>query len=205
MRPTTEIQEKDAKRRGVTSIEFVLVATFFYVPMIVGVLTTGFSLVRAMQAIEITRDAGHMFGEGIDFSLQNNQNILTGQIGAALGMTANNGNVTGGSSGSGVIVLSLLTEIGATQCTGCTNLNHVVVTRRIVIGNNTLYKSPYGGAMTIDSSTGDVQNYLTDSNARADNFSNILSLTAGQMAFLSESYFVPGPWSGASAYNYAVF
>ena len=197
--------KRDSKQRGVTSIEFVLVATFFYVPMIVGTLTTGFSLVRAMQAAEITRDVGHMFGKGVDFSIQSNQNIVVNQIGAPLGLSGNGGNVTGGTSGSGVIVLSLVTEIGTAQCTSCANLNHMVVSRRIVIGNKSLYSSPYGGAMTIDSSTGDVQNYMTDPSARADNFSHLLSLNAGEMAFLAESYFVPSIGTGPNAYNYVIF
>lgn len=194
-----------SKRRGVTSIEFVLVATFFYVPLIVGTLTTGFSLVRGMQALELTRDVGHMFGKGVDFSIQSNQNIVVNEIGAPLGLTGNGGNVTGGTLGSGAIVLSQVTQIGAAQCTSCANLNHTVIARRIVIGNKTLYTSKYGGAMTIDSSNGDVQNYMTDPSARADSFSNILSLNAGEMAFLAESYFVPGVVPGVNAYNYAVF
>ena len=188
-----------------TSIEFVLVATFFYVPMIVGVVTTGFSLVRGMQAVEITRDVGHMFGKGVDFSIQSNQNIVVNQIGAAMALSGNGGNVTGGTSGSGVIVLSALTAIGSGQCASCANLNHTVVIRRIVIGNKNLYRSPYGGAMTIDSSTGDVQNYLADTSAQADSFSSRLSLNSGEMAFLAESYFLAQGPMGAPAYNFAIF
>jgi hypothetical protein len=188
-----------------------MVASFYFIPMILGTMGIGFSLVRAMQAIEITRDAGHMYAKGVDFSLQANQNLVVNEMGAPLNLQGNGGNVTGGTSGSGVIILSTITYVGTAQCTSCANLNHYVVSRRIVIGNHTLYTSAYGGAMPIDATSGDEDTYTTDTTARADNFSSLLTMTAGQTAYLVESYFVnsgvsiPGLTSQMGMYNYAIF
>jgi hypothetical protein len=213
---TASRKRDDVRRRrgaasGVTSIEFVLVASFYFIPMILGTMGIGFNLVRAMQAIEITRDAGHMYAKGVDFSQQANQNLVVNQMGAPLNLQGNGGNVTGGTAGSGVIILSTMTYVGTAQCTSCANLNHYVVSRRIVIGNNTLYTSGYGSGMTIDATSGDVQNYTTDTHARADTFASLLSLTGGQTAYFVESDFVapglsiPGLTSQMGTYNYAIF
>src|SRR6266851_10073340 len=69
-----------------------------------------------------------------------------------------------GTSGNGVVVLPTLQKIGAAQCPGCNNVGHVVVMRRIVIGNNSLFQTNYGSPTSslIDATTGYVKNYSSD-------------------------------------------
>jgi hypothetical protein len=84
--------------------------------------------------------------------------------------------------------------------------------RRIVVGNNTNYTTPYGAPNSgIITSNGDVTNYSGDVTARADNFSNVMTLSDGEITYLSESYFrapdlaVPGLYNGLASYQYAIF
>jgi hypothetical protein len=196
--------------RGSAMIEFILVASMFLVPLLVGIFTYGFAVLRSVQVVQINRDVGHMYSRGVDFSTQANQNLLSGQLANGLNIAANSGNVTGGSTGYGEIVLSTLTAVAST-CS-CTNSGHVVVMKRIVIGNNTNYTTPYGSpSPSLITSTGDVQNYSSDTSARADNFGNLMTLNSGEIAYLAESYFrapdlaVPGLYSGLASYQYAIF
>jgi hypothetical protein len=194
--------------RGSTMIEFILVSSMFLVPLLVGIFTYGFAVLRSVEVVQFTRDVGHMYSRGVDFSQQANQNLLSGQLANGLNIAANSGNVTGGSTGYGVVVMSTFTKVAPT-CT-CNNSGHVVVMRRIVIGNNTNYTTPYGSPGTI-ATNGDIQNYSSDTTARADNFSNLMTMTDGEIAYLAESYFrapdlaVPGLYSGLSSYEYAIF
>jgi len=202
--------------RGSMMIEFVLVSSLFLVPLIIGTFTYGFALVRSSEAVELTGDIGYMYSKGVDFSVQANQNLFgasggnTPSLGQGLSIVANSGNVTGGSSGNGVIVLSTLTKIGSTSCGGCNNAGHVVVMNRVIIGNNTEFTTGYGTPGSINAN-GDVPNYLTDTSARADNFGNLMTLTDGQIAYLAESYVtapdlaVPGVFGGLATYQNAIF
>lgn len=194
--------------RGSTMIEFVLVSSMFLVPLLVGIFTYGFAVLRSVEVVQFTRDVGHMYSRGVDFSTQANQNLLAGRLANGLNIAANSGNVTGGSTGYGVVIFSTLTKVAAT-CS-CNNSGHIVVMRRIVVGNNTNYTTPYGSPATI-SSNGDVPNYSGDVTARADNFSNVMTLADGEITYLTQSYFrapdlaVPGLYSGLSSYEYAIF
>src|SRR5271169_5826550 len=144
--------------RGSTMIEFILVSSMFLVPLLVGIFTYGFAVLRSVEVVQITRDVGHMYSRGVDFSTQANQNLLSGQLSNGLNIAANSGNVTGGSTGYGIIVLSTFTSVAAT-CS-CTNSGHIVVMRRIIIGNNTNYTTPYGSPNSgLITSTGDITNY----------------------------------------------
>ncbi len=77
-----------------------------------------------------------------------------------------------------MVVLPTLQKIGAAQCPGCNNVGHVVVMRRIVIGNNSLFQTNYGSPTSslIDATTGYVKNYSSDASDRADGFANLLTL-----------------------------
>jgi hypothetical protein len=204
---------KKSSARGAAAIEFVLVSSFIIVPIILGLFTYGFALIRAMEGVQLTRDVAHMYAEGTDFSKQGMQDLLTQHLAQQLSLQSNAGNVTGGTSGYGVVVLSTLQKIGAAQCPGCNNVGHVVVMRRIVIGNNTLFQTNYGSPTSslIDATTGFVKNYSTDATARADTFANLLTLNNGEIAYMAESYFtapdlaVPGVFSGLASYNNATF
>ncbi len=193
-------------------IEFVLIASLFLVPLIIGVFTYGFAIIQSVEAVELTSDVGHMYSEGVDFSTQANQNLLSTNLAQGLNIVANTGNVTGGTSGNGVVVLSTLTYLTNASCNNCSNAGHVVVMNRIVIGNNSIFTTSYGNPNpTLITTNGDVTNYDTDPTAQADTFSNLMTLNAGQIAYMAESYItapqlaVPGVFSGLATYQNAIY
>ena len=194
--------------KGNAYIEFVLVASFFFVPIVLGMITLGISVVRNFQVNELTRDVGHMMAKGVDFSQQANQNLIVNDLANGLSMQANNGNVTGSSTGNGVLVLSVFESLTA-SC-NCSNAGHIVVVQRIVIGNNTLYTTPFGNPDSINAS-GDVTNYTTDATALADNVSSVITVLPGGLAYMTEGDFsftdlgVVGFITHLGAFNRAVF
>jgi Flp pilus assembly protein TadG len=195
-------------QKGNSYIEFVLVASFFFVPVILGMITLGIAVARNFQVNQLTRDIGHMMAKGVDFSQQTNQNLIVNDLANGLSLQANSGNVTGSTTGNGVLVLSIFENLNS-SC-GCTNSGHVVVVARIVIGNNTLYTSPYGNPASIASS-GAVNNYTTDTSARADNVSSVITLVPGGLAYMTEGDFsfndlgVVGFITHLGAFNRAIF
>ncbi len=200
------------RERGSIMIEFVLIASLFLVPLIIGVFTYGFAIIQSVEAVELTSDVGHMYSEGVDFSTQANQNLLASSLAQGLNIVANSGNVTGGTSGNGVVVLSTLTYLTNATCNNCSNAGHVVVMNRVVIGNNSIFTTLYGNPnASLITSDGDVTNYDTDSSAQADNFSSLMTLSAGQIAYMAESYItapqlaVPGVFSGLATYQNAIY
>jgi hypothetical protein len=196
---------------GSMMIEFVLVSSLFLVPLIVGTFTYGFAIIRSVEAVQLTRDVGHMYSRGVDFSVQANQNLLATSLAQGLNIVANAGNVTGGNKGNGVVVFSTLMMIGAGTC-NCSNAGHVVVMKRVVVGNNTTFTTLYGNPNAgLIANNGDVNNYSSDISARADAFTNLMTLNAGEIAYMAESYFtapdlaVPGVYNGLAAYQNAIF
>jgi len=194
--------------RGNVYVEFALVASFFFVPLILGLITVGIAVLRNFQVNQLTRDVGHMMAKGVDFSQQSNQNLVANDLANGLSLQANSGNVTGSSSGGGVLVLSIFRYLPS-SC-GCANAGHVVVTERIVIGNNSLYTTPFGSPASINGS-GNVQNYTTDTGARADNVLSVISIASGGLAYMTEGDFsftdlgVVGFITHLGAFNRAVF
>src|SRR5262249_36859338 len=115
-------------------------------------------------------------------------------------------------SGNGVVVISTYLM---NNTAGSVNQNHVVVTNRIVIGNNTLYTSVFGNPSpsdiqadgSIDKATAqDI--HMTD---RADNVSNLITLGAGNSVRMVEVYFktiaisLSSVSSGGGHYSRAIF
>ena len=110
---------RKSHEKGNVYIEFVLVASFFFVPLILGMITVGIAVLRSYQVNQLTRDVGHMMAKGVDFSQQANQNLVANDLAGGLSLQANNGNVTGSSSGNGVLVLSTFESL--TSACGCSN------------------------------------------------------------------------------------
>jgi hypothetical protein len=215
-------QPMNHKRRadaGSVMIEFVLVASCFFIPLVLGLMSIGFALTRALQVASLTRDVGRMAVRGVDFSLLPNQELITGSstrpnlppMASGLGMQPNGGNVTGGVSGMGVLVLSTFTRASAT-C-GCDNAGMIVLTRRIVIGNKTLFTSTFGTPTStlVNPSTGVVANYLNEVTARANTFASIVNLSNNEQAHMVESMFsfqdlaIGGLYSNPGVFWRAVF
>ena len=203
--------KQNQRERGSTMIEFTLVSSLFLVPLLIGTFTYGFALIRSSEAVQLTRDVGHMYSRGVDFSTQANQNLMATSLAQGLNVVANNGNVTGGSTGNGVVVLSTLIYLNSGTCSNCGG--HVVVMRRIVIGNNGIFTTLYGNPNPgIIASSGDVTNYMTDASAQADALKNLMpTISDQQIAYLAESYVtapdlaLPGVFGGLATYQNAIF
>ncbi len=163
----------------------------FLVPLMIGSVGVGLSLTRAEQTRQISRDAGHMFARGVDFSLSGNQQMVV-QMAYGLGMTTTGGN--------GVVILTRLLQVGANECTAgglttaqCTNLNQTVITQRLLIGNSSLKTSTAGTppSQYLDSQgVVSAANYLKQTSLRVSNFSTTLALQTGETCYMSEAYFM---------------
>lgn len=177
---------------GSALVEFVF-SGLFWIPLLLGTMVLGLNIIRAIQVTQVCRDAGHMFSYGIDFSQAANQNLLL-DLAQGLNMTTTTGN--------GVIILSAVIYVDSTACaagglqantTSCPNMNQEVFTTRLVVGNSSLHASNFGtpNAGDMDAS-GNIQPsiYLTDTSTRALGFSNLISLSTGETAYLSEMFVV---------------
>lgn len=170
---------------GNAIIEFSL-AMSFSVMLLFGTLAVGINLSKGIQAAQIARDAAHMFASGIDFSKTANKNELI-NITNGTGMTVSGGN--------GVIVLTALRHVFAADCTAaglqanatsCPNYGKDGTLTRVVIGDSTLRTSYYGTPTTVASNGG--VDYLRDTGGGTTNFAAVMTLTAGQVAYVAEVY-----------------
>jgi hypothetical protein len=191
------------REAGTAVLEFVLSTALIIVPLFFGIIVIGLSLILANQVTEVCRDTGHMFAYGVDFSQAASQLLVTQQLAQGLGMTP--------TGGKGVIYLSILTYVDGSSCTGaglqanttnCPNLNQIVVTKRLIIGNTGIHASTFapGIPSSLISSSGAISsaNYLTNASVQAANFAGVINLTAGQYAYVSEMFVNPplgGIWS----------
>jgi hypothetical protein len=203
-----ESMRTNSRERGNACIEFVLVTSFFFVPLVLGMITVCIAVTRDFQVNQLTRDVGHMMANGVDFSQQGNQNLVANDLANGLSVQANQGNVTGSTTGNGVLVLSIFQSLPS-SC-GCTNASHVVLVDRIVIGNNTLYSSAFGSPASINPD-GSIANYTSDTGARADNVSSVITIASNGMAYMVEGDFafkdlgVVGFITNLGAFNRVVF
>jgi len=176
---------------GTAGLEFAL-STVFWVPLLLGTSVFGFSLIRAIQVTQITRDAAHMHAFGLDFAQTANRNVLL-RLAHGLNVSATGGN--------GVFLISTVLQIGAAECTAaglvadsanCPNLGRPVFTRRIVVGNAALRASDFGTPnAAIINSAGHITSpdYLTNVSARANGFGSVVAgMADGQVAYLVEGY-----------------
>jgi hypothetical protein len=180
-----------ARQRGSTMIEFCLSAVL-WTTVLMGLSAVGMNLIRALQVEQVCRDAGRMYSAGLDFTLAGNQSLL---IIVATGL-----NVTT-SGGNGVFVFSTVEYIDTPQCaagglggnsSSCPNLDQYVFIQRVVVGNASLLTSPFGTPPAgIIGASGNIvsSDYLTNSSARATGVGSLLSLTGGQVTYLTETYF----------------
>lgn len=176
-------------------------STLFWVPLLLGTMVLGLNLSRSIRVTQLCRDGGHMYAYGVDFSQTGNTNLLL-RLANGLNITAAGGN--------GVIIFSTITYIAASDCTAggltanssqCPNLNYMVITKRLVIGNSALKASAFGTPKAGDAdSSGSIPSskFLTDTTTRATGFSNLITIASGQYAYVSEAYFSSPDydWSG---------
>lgn len=165
-----------------------MMVALFCVPLLLGTTVLGLDLIREMQVTQVARDAGRMYSNGIDFTQSANQSLL---VNLAQGLDLN-----ADGSGNAVVIFSTLMYVDQGACTAaglsgsqCTNENHTVVIKRVVVGNSSIYGTSFSTLTSTDlDSEGNVANYFTNSRAQADSFSSLLSLQSGQYAFMAEMY-----------------
>jgi hypothetical protein len=192
-------------RRGSSGVEFAL-STIFWVPLLVGTFGIGFKLVNANRAQQVCRDVGHMYAYGVDFSQSANQDIAV-NLGEGLGFSK--------TGGPGVLILSVMKMIGSSDCTAsgyvpngttpnttnCPNLNRIVVSQRLYIGNTTLRSSAFvTPSNSLLDSSGNISLVQQVSNTalRSSTFSNLLALASSQVGYLTEAYFTSPDLNGAT-------
>ena len=195
-----------ASERGSALIEFVLATGLLLVPLLLGTVVFGLNLTRANQVTGVCRDAAHMYAYGVDFSQKGNKDLLL-QLAQGLNMTVSGGN--------GVVILSTITYIDDGDCksaglspggAGCENHNKTVFTRRIVIGNRSLFSSAFGtpNSSIVDSSTGqiDMKDFLSNTSAEAAGFkTTIPGLASGQYAYMAEMYVTSPDYSLGNSFG----
>jgi hypothetical protein len=180
--------------KGNALLEFAAVS-IVVIPLFFGMVGAGIQLGRMNEAVQICRDAAHMYARGVDFSQVANQNILV-NLATGTGMTVSGGNA--------VVMMSQISQVYQADCTAagltagqCTNLGNLVFINRLTTGNTALRPSNYGTppAGLIDS-LGNIaaSNYLTNANlavtgSMATELTNAgLTLNDGDIAYLTEFY-----------------
>jgi len=188
------VRNRRRNQKGNALLEFAIVSIVI-IPLFFGMVGVGVNLGHMNQVLQITRDAGHMYAKGVDFSVAANQNILV-NLATGTGFAATGGN--------GVMMFSEVIQVYLADCTAagytssnCTNLNKLVFTNRIVVGDSTIRASNYGTpSSTIVSSNGNIapSDYLTNSSAVVGGtFSSELTtagltLNDGDVAYATEFY-----------------
>jgi len=194
-------------------IEFCLSISLWMV-VLMGLSVVGLNLIQGLQVEQICRDSGHMYSQGLDFTQTGNQSLLL-MLASGLNVTTTGGN--------GVFLFSTVEYIASPQCTGaglaanttsCPNLGQDVFIQRVVVGNSSVFSSKFGTpSASIIGTSGNISSsdYLTDTTARATGFSSVLSLTGGQLAYVTETYFTSTNFnwgsylSGAGVYERSIF
>jgi hypothetical protein len=197
------ISRKRNSRRGSTAIEFALVMMCL-IPLFFGTVAMGITIGRGVEAVQVTRDVGHMYGEGLDFTTNDAQQLTT-QLARGFDLSA---------AGNALLIFSQITTAFPADCTAasvspCANSGLAVFKQRVTMGNTGLKVSAFG---TPPASYMDVlgnitvQNYLSQGSLVANGFANVLVQGDGDVAYVVEGYFQmpnlsflsPG-YSGASA------
>jgi len=208
-------------------VEFALLVPVI-VPLILGTMWIGSTMVRGQQVTQMARDLASMYSRGVNFSSTGGSTSsailtdITQQLGA---LTA---------SGTGVVVFSTLTYVGNSVCASagstygslsplshtakCSNYGKFVFTQQYTQGNKTLRTSNFGTAPAADMDSNfnvAVTTYVTD--AKDVSTFNLLpapqengtdGYQSGQPVYVVEVMFAGSGQAGytqGSNYAYAVF
>lgn len=198
--------------RGSSYVEFAF-AVLVLTPLLLGTTGIGMNLLLAYQTSQLSRDAGHMYARGIDFSQPGDQTVLAG-LGSGVGLGATSGILGAAGTGNAVAVFTTVTYVDDAACqrggyagttgvhtSACKNYGQWVFTQRIVVGNSNLKTTDYGSPITTGtsgvtlSSNGSVSvtDQLTNTNDIATfsainpyNSANGYGLPSGQVIYISE-------------------
>jgi len=173
-------------RRGSTAMEFALVMICL-VPMFFGTVAMGVTIGNGLEATQVTRDLGHMYANGADFTSADAQQLVTS---LAQGFTVT-------STGNAELIFSQISTVFAADCTNasispCTNAGSPVFIQRVVLGNTNLTTSAFGTpSSSYINSQGNIaaSNYMTQTSLVATGFGSVLAQNDGDVAYLVEGYF----------------
>jgi hypothetical protein len=167
-------------------MEFALVI-ICAVPLFFGTVAVGVSLGRAEEAVQVTRDVGHMYANGVDFTSVQAQQLVS-SLGSGFDLSA---------SGNAVLIFSQITTVFAADCTNagvspCTNSGQPVFVQRVTIGNTSLKASAFGTppAQYMDS-LGNIKSsdYMAQGALVANGFGSVIAQNDGDVAYLVEGFF----------------
>jgi len=181
-----------------SSIAMYTLGAIFLVPLSIGVLLVNSNASQNDHVKQISRDVASMYAQGMDFSRSANQTIAL-RVGEGLGMDVR--------AGQGVLILSKIRVVHDTDCqeppaAQCSNKGYAVVTQRYVMGNPALRASSFGTPGNVDPATGNVQNWLNDPSARAQDFP--ANLKPGEFTYAAECY-LTRPESGTGVYSRTMY
>ena len=176
------------KPRGNALVESALVISLVFIPLALGIAVIGLNIVRIIQVNQVNRDAGHMFARGVDFSGSTygllNQAVVFQMAQKLQDKTTN---------GTAVLILSAVEFLDSTTTcpSPCNNLHHVVITKQITLGYSGLRSSSFNNKLqpTSLNADGTVKSPNTDTTAQADGVLTYLTMTDGDVAYVSETFF----------------
>ena len=209
-------------RRGVAVMEFTF-SLLNLIPLLTGILVFGFKLIRSLEMTQVTRDLGAMYLRGVDFRSAVAQTTAA-KLAANFDMTAN---------GTSVVVLSKVKLVTTADCiaansaipvvagNNCVNLNKLIFTEQLKVGNPTAGSSAFGtppvqaagctplGPGTPCIYTVTIKDQGRNTQAQANNFA--MTLLAGEFAYVAEmvnltnEFTIPGVGGGPQVYARAIF
>jgi hypothetical protein len=168
-------------------MEFALVA-IAAVPMLFGTVAMGVTLGRGVQAVQVTRDVGHMYGLGVDFTVPGAQAIVN-KIAEDFDLSAN---------GTAVLIFSQIMTVYQADCNAsgfgaaCGNAGSQVFVQRVVMGNPSLRTSNFGTPpANYIGAKGNIApaNYYQQTTLRANGFGAILAQQQNDVAYVVEGFF----------------
>lgn len=185
------IRTRQAPQAGSVMIEFAISMSIL-IPLFFGMLLAGMTAGRGIQAMQFTRDLGHMYGLGVDFSQTLAQNTVT-TLAQGLDTTA---------TGSGVVIFSQIKLIDQSECTanlitsGC-RVGSYAFSHRLTLGNPSLRPSNFGAPdATLVDTRGNIAPtaYLVNPAAGASNVGSgssamLPTVPPGSQVWICESYF----------------
>ena len=167
-------------RRGAAIVEFTLIM-FPSIVLLFSVIIVGLQLSQQIRASQVVRDAGSMYGRGIDFTHSINQDIAV-RLAQGLGLSK-----TGGTA---ILIFSQVTWLPQATCTAASinpcNGNQHVITHRLTIGNTSVSHGRLGWPNSPDAA-GNVNDYMTNTTAVAT--FPFGQLESGETAYVTEAYF----------------
>jgi len=198
-------------QKGHEMIEFGILAALI-IPLFGGMFYAGLGLIRANQANQLGRDINSLYIKNVDFTTTQGQ-ALAVKMAGGLGLQAPTG-------GSGEVILTQVTYIGATTGAVCTsvpagntcNSNKFVYTQRIIIGDTSLGFTSDFGNPTAPVTGGNVQNYSYNPGAvlppaQQAAFAALWTtpLQEGQYVYITETFFNPLNAGGSPVHTRSFF